>query len=194
MKFSLRDAHDFERALSLLGSPSWHRTQANHYFGGDPAGLLDSGEAMLRLRISGEKAWLTWKADLVKKGALYHCTEVEVPLSTSQAQSLLDHPEEALDPSLSPGETALEKIGKGSLILLGESTTERTGFRLSQGAVVLADRSRFPGGAEDFELELESDDPAAERELRSILGRGGLVLHPQTATKYARFLNALRRS
>ena len=54
------------------------------------------------------------------------------------------------------------------------------------------DASRYPDGEEDYEVEVETDDPERDRGLlEALLDRLGVRFVPQPATKYQRFLEHL---
>jgi len=189
LKYRLRDLDEFERLIAALGGPEATAEQLNHYFVGDAGGVLERGEAMLRLRLTRDSAALAFKSGLVRDGALFRCEEVEAPVARELGEAMeagkadplaLDHP---------ASREALRVLGSGPLRVAGASRTLRSRIRLESGEILEADRCSFPGGFEDFEIELETDDPATSASfLRREAGFHGIVLRPQEKTKYRRFL------
>ncbi|MHC4778806.1 MAG: CYTH domain-containing protein [Planctomycetota bacterium] len=195
LKFILMDREDYERILKILAPPRAVKDQTNHYYLGDPAGILDRGEAMLRLRtVSHGPAVLAFKDRLVKDGALFKCREIEAPLQDETAARLLAGEIDPLTLDSPPAAEARAVLGEGTIRIGGVSRTRRSEFVLDSDEVLQVDMSTFPGGREDWEIELETHDPvSAQRRLRGLLGRSSIVLRPQTRTKVRRFLDALGR-
>lgn len=193
LKFALADREDYERILKILGPPRAVREQTNHYFLGDEAGILDRGEAMLRLRtVAQGPAVLAFKDRLVREGALFRSREFEGALDDETSARLLAGEIDPLTLETSPASEARAVLGKGPLRLGGVSRTKRSELVLDSDEVLEVDASTFPGGRQDWEIELETRDPAsAQRHLRGLLGRMSIVLRPQTRTKFRRFLDAL---
>ena len=190
LKFALEGREAYEHALRALGSGEG-RELANHYFLGDREKRLDRGEALVRLRTAGRMAWLAFKTGLVREGALFTSIEVEDEIDPVAAEAILAGERDLLGLSLPSARAALEALGPSSLRLGGSSRTWRTVVRLPGGTMAEIDRCEFPGGREDWEIEIETTDPgAAEKDLRSVLGPAGVALVPQTKTKYRRFLEA----
>lgn len=191
LKYALEDEAAFERLLAVLGEPAAVRRQVNHYFTGDDSGLLARGEAVLRLREEDGSWFLAFKHGLVREGSLYRCEEHESALPAAVAAALLsgaadprslDHPASA---------AARARLGPGSLGPAGSSRTVRTLFRLDTGEILEADRCLFPGGRTDFEIELETDDPArGAARISALAARAGMVLAAQERSKIRRFLDA----
>ncbi len=191
LKFSLHDLEAYETVIRNLGPARRVREQTNHYFTGDEGGRLQNGEAMVRLREEDGGFRLAFKEGLVVEGACFRCREVEEDLPPETGRALLAGTRQ-------PGETGGEasraltaSLGEATLSIAGTSRTKRVELDLPGGVVLQADHAVFPGGREDFELEIETADPGeAERELRRLLGRRGIVPKAQTKTKYRRFLEA----
>jgi uncharacterized protein YjbK len=193
LKFALPDRDAYQAALRVFG-PGETRELVNHYFRGDAQGRLDRGEAMVRLRTAGGRAWLAYKSGLVREGALFRCREEEDEIAPPLAEAILEGAQDPLALPLPSARAAREALGASPLRVAGCSRTRRTAVRLPDGDLAEIDRSTFPGGAEDWEIEIETSDPAgSERALRRLLGPPGIVLRPQTKTKYRRFLEAAER-
>ncbi|MHC4598450.1 MAG: CYTH domain-containing protein [Planctomycetota bacterium] len=193
LKFALERREDYERIVKMLGGPEAEFEQTNHYFFGDAGGILERGEALLRLRIQGDRTFLAFKEGLVKEGALFRCREVEAPLDEEKASAILVGAADPLTIDHPASTAAKERLGSSALRIAGASRTHRSEFLLDTKETLQVDRSTFPGGREDWELELETGDPpASERRLRGLAGRMGIVLQAQTRSKYRRFLDALR--
>ncbi|MCU0722032.1 MAG: CYTH domain-containing protein [Planctomycetes bacterium] len=193
-KFALAVRAEYDRVRAALGEPRKSAVQVNHYFTGDRGGVLGRGEALLRLRVTPSKAVLTFKDGLRKQGALYRCREIEDEVSPGERDGLLEGRLHPLELDREASRVAAGALGPGRLRVAGASETERTEFAFRDGETLLLDRTRFPGGLEDYEIELETADPAgAEAALHALFGRLGIEARPQPRTKFARFLDALSR-
>ncbi|MHC5039411.1 MAG: CYTH domain-containing protein [Planctomycetota bacterium] len=192
LKFAIAHREDVKRLIQAFGEPQTTWEQVNHYFLGDAKGCLDRGEALLRLREFAGRAVLAFKTDLVREGALFQCEETEVELDPSTASALLAGEVNPLALENPASKRAREALGEGFPRVGGYSITQRTQIPLESGEVLEIDHSRFPGGVEDFEIEVETSDPTTTASfLRGVAGRMGIVLRPQTKTKLRRFLDAL---
>ena len=81
-----------------------------------------------------------------------------------------------------------QRFGVLDLGIAGTLENERTTFRGNDYTVEL-DRMRFADGGEEFELEVESDDPDGARAwCGEILAALGIELRASTETKYERVL------
>lgn len=191
LKYDLRDREEYERVLRALGEPARVLRQVNHYFIGDGGNRLRRGEAVLRLREEDGRFTLAFKTGAGLEGGVLRCEETEAPLDAETARALLDSRRNPLALDHEASKAAAGCLGGGDLRIAGSSRTERAEFRMDEGEVLQVDRVEFPGGGEDFEIEMETDDPrAADFTLRRMFGQMGIVLAPQKKTKVRRFLEA----
>jgi uncharacterized protein YjbK len=194
LKFAVAGTEAFARILGAFGGARSTVRQVNHYLVGDGEGVLARGEAMVRIREEAGKAYFTFKSGLVREGAYFSSREVECEIDAAQAASLLAGQASPLAVDNAVGRALRDALTPGPFRVAGRSTTDRTRVDLSNGECLEADHGRFPGGVEDFEIEVETEDPAGtERLLRETLAPLGVELVPQTRTKYRRFLDALAR-
>lgn len=111
---------------------------------------------------------------------------MDEPLWQALASGLL--PELPLEP--------LERLrhdfpGVERMVPLGQVQNLRIRYPLPTGDTAELDRTEFPGGGLDYELEVETEQPEeVERYLQSL----GVPLEPQSKTKFRRFLEAIGRA
>jgi uncharacterized protein YjbK len=190
LKYAIRSREDYEKLRSRLSPAGEPVVQINHYFSGRPDGPLARGRAMLRLRQAEGGFVLAFKGGLRIRDDHFSSTEIEVPLDGEKAEAAL---REGLDAGLplDPVSAAAALDPTPVFRAAGSSKTLRIRAPLPTGDTAELDRCSFPGGAEDFELEVETRDPEPVRRLVASLARElGLVLRPQSRTKYRRFLEA----
>jgi len=71
----------------------------------------------------------------------------------------------------------------------GSMENRRRVYRMMRGLCLEVDASRYSGGAEDFEVEVETGEPDRDRPvLETLLADLGIRCEPQPETKYQRFL------
>ncbi|MEW6279767.1 MAG: CYTH domain-containing protein [Candidatus Eremiobacterota bacterium] len=186
LKFAL-DRAGYERMAECLGTPFEEVEQVNVYLD-TASSQIEAMRAALRLRREGGQLLLTYKRGRAQTGAYFEIAEFEVPITPDQwlgletGSSLPDlEPLQELHrdvPSLDP------------LVCLGRVENLRRRYPLPTGDVAELDRTVFPNGRVDYELEVETADPeAVERWLRE---HAGFPLVAQQTTKYRRFLDAIR--
>jgi len=195
-KLALPDEAARARLLARLGvdPAAVPVVQENHFFD-TRARALARARSGLRLRSAGAARTLTLKGPpqaLPAAGALHARAEEELELTADEAAALLAG---ALDPlalfrARRPGSQlarrAHELVGGQALVHLGSFRNERLAIaseRLAGRALVLElDRTHFPGGRVEHELELELADPAAapavEAALRALLSEVGVPWTP----------------
>jgi uncharacterized protein YjbK len=193
LKFVIASAAAYQLVLERLAPGVEPLVQLNHYMLGDPNGALARGEAMLRLRESGGSFVLAFKSRLSVEGAYFSCQEVEAHIPANEAAALLAGGVDLTASGPPPLRLAAEIDPSPWVRSAGTSCTFRVRAPLPTGDLAELDRSLFPGGIEDFELEVETENPRPVQDLIAELGRSlGLVMPPQTRTKYRRFLDAIR--
>lgn len=192
VKLRLEDRAEYERLCRGMGTPEDAWEQVNHYFRSED-GRIPGEEGVIRLRLEKGRAAFTVKLGSLKDG-LADAQEYEeawsgppeVPPSSSTIWET-GH----------PGMKALEqRFGRRfALVWVGKMVNRRTLYRSDEGLGLEVDASRYPDGAEDYEVEVETDEPERDRRLLELLlKRLGIRFVPQTATKYQRFLEHLGRT
>ena len=89
-----------------------------------------------------------------------------------------------------------QRFGKRfPLVCIGSMVNRRRLYRPDEGFPMEVDASLYPDGEEDYEVEVETDDPERDRRLlEALLAGTGIRFSPQNATKYQRFLKHLGRT
>jgi uncharacterized protein YjbK len=190
LKLRLEGKAQYEELCRKMGDPVDAWKQINHYFR-SADGKIPGEEGVIRIRLERGKAVLTVKLGVLTNG-LATAQEYEEPWSDPSEE--MPPPSEALWGSGHGGLTALEqRFGKRfPLVWLGSMVNERKLYRSVEGLCMEVDASRYPDGEEDYEVEVETEDPERDREiLEALLGDLGIRFVPQTATKYQRFLQHL---
>jgi uncharacterized protein YjbK len=188
LKLRLPTRGDYERLQDLLGRPDRRLEQHNAYL--DTAGAeLRARRVMARLRDENGALLLTVKWKAGHADGYFQAEEEEVRLEAPSAAQAVETGEAArVLRDLCPELQNLELAG---LRVLGGIRNLRQSFRLD-GFELELDHSTYPDGAEDFELELETNRPeAAWKLLERLLRDSGARGEPQTQTKYERFLKSI---
>lgn len=188
LKYRL-DEVAYEHLKTALGKSQGQELQVNLYLD-TPEGGISAAHGALRLRRERETRTLTYKRGLSQTGSFFEILELEAevdePLWQALASGLL--PELPLEP--------LERLrqdfpGVKQLVPLGQVQNLRIRYPLPTGDTAELDRTEFPGGGLDYELEVETERPEeVERHLHTL----GVILAPQSKTKFRRFLEAVGRA
>jgi uncharacterized protein YjbK len=186
----------YKKLVADLPGPEGVVHQRNHYFDTGDGCLVRRG-LMLRVRDEDGEIIVTLKGPAKRHGFASVRTEVEEGLQRDLWEQIL-HGQGALEHLDAAPLRMLEPIlGGRTLKLLGWIDNERRIHRLSSGPLDLTvelDRTRFPDGSEEYELEVEVDrhrQEAAETYLRDILSELGLSWELQSKGKYQRFREKL---
>ena len=179
--------------------------QQNHFI--DTAdGALRAGGGLVRLREEAGRWTLAAKGPGEQQGELHRRTELELEVAPGVAARLLAgelDPLAELERGVGPSELLAElrrARGTARLVPVGTLANERTrvGPLACPGGGALwleLDRTRLPGGATHYEIELEvpeGAEPAAQRLLGELCAAAGVRGRP-AASKAARFFEALAR-
>jgi len=182
------------RLQDVLGAPRLLE-QDNRFF--DSAdGRLQRSHLNLRLRHENHQLLMTCKRKAAAADALgtHRHDEWEQWLDPALWQQLAE-PGIALARLLPLPPPVVEALGGAALLALGGFSNVRQEFHAGRpgGSDLLClDRTTFPGGRVDHELEIETADPATTAaHWRSVLGSWGIAPPNQGETKFARYL-ALR--
>lgn len=201
--------------LTALGAAAAHPVrQVNHFFD-TPGRSLRRAGLTLRLREENGSFRLTLKGpEFVREGALTVRPEEELPLGAGEARALLSGGRSPLDVLVRKAETpfalgyrARELAGNAKLEHCGsfENQRQRVGPlsppRIASGAPLVfeLDRTSFPGGRVERELEVEVPMGVPVEEVRTILGElfehVGIpwVTAPSKAARLFRILDPQKR-
>lgn len=190
IKLRLEGRAQYEKLCRRLGAPSDAWEQINHYFQSED-GRIPGEEGVIRIRLEKGKAVFTVKLGVLK-GGLASAREYE--------EAWRGPVEEVPPPSCAmwdaghSGLQALEaKFGlRFPLVWVGKMVNRRRLYRTAEGLRMEVDASTYPDGEEDYEVEVETDDPERDRVLlEALLNDLGIRFVPQPATKYQRFLEHL---
>ncbi len=194
---------------ALGGEPSTPVLQVNHFF---DTSARDLGRARIALRLREEAGTvtLTLKGPThVERDALASRAELELDLDATTARAVLSGTRSPLDVLGSSAHAQSELVGRAAALSAGaplarlgcfENERQRVGpVSFPPGSkgpplVFELDRTHFPGGGLERELELElpegADAAEVERALAALFARAGLAIEP-APSKLARFLRAL---
>ncbi len=189
-----------------LGPPIRVTSQQNLYL--DSAeGHLRREQIGLRLRIersraaesSGTRFILSLKGPSRRKGELVERTEEEAEIDRAVAERIqaggLD-PHTSDLPGLAP---AARRLGIRQVICLGSVENERRVLALplpdERSAELDLDRTRYPDGNIDWEVELELPEGQSGpvQRLRDLFTELGIAWRPHSEGKYSRFLKRRRQ-
>jgi len=190
IKLRLEGRAQHDKLCRQMGTPADAWEQINHYFRSED-GRIPGEEGVIRIRLERGKAVFTVKLGALKDG-LASAQEYEEawrgPLEEMPPTSI------AMWDAGHAGLHALEhRFGKRfPLVWVGKMINRRRLYRTAAGLCMEVDASRYPDGEEDYEVEVETDDPERDRGLlEALLDRLGVHFVPQPATKYQRFLEHL---
>lgn len=191
LKYRLAGERSYRKLCAFLGPPAEEWEQINHYYQSED-GTIPGQQGVIRIRAEKGSVLLTVKRAGSLLGGLARALEVEVPWQGTREAFPPDSA--ALWASGHAGLQALaaEHGGPFRLVHVGRMVNRRKTYRLEGGLSLEVDASRYPDGARDFEVELETPHPEQDRpKLLEILRRAGVRFFPQTETKYQRFLRHL---
>jgi len=182
-----QDAH--QRLCRALGPPLSESTQINHYFR-SPDGRVPGDRGVIRIRVEEGRAVLTVKLGGPLRRGLASSVEHESPWN-GPLQEIPRGAARALWEGGSQGMRALREAfgGPSELRWVGSMENRRRVYLGPEGLRLEVDASRYAGGQEDFEVEVETADPERDRpRLEALLKGLGIRCEPQAETKYQRFL------
>jgi len=193
IKLRLEGRAQYDRLCREMGTPADAWEQINHYFRSED-GRIPGEEGVIRIRLERGKAVFAVKLGALKDGLA----------SAEEYEEAWRGPLEEMPPPSTTmwdaghsGLRALEqRFGKRfPLVCVGKMVNRRSLYRTAEGLCMEVDASRYPDGAEDYEVEVETDHPEQDRPLlEALLDQLGIRFVPQPATKYQRFLEHLGSS
>ena len=190
IKLRLEGRAQYDRLCREMGTPADAWEQINHYFRSED-GRIPGKEGVIRIRLERGKAVFTVKLGALKDG-LASAREYEEPWPGPLEE--MPPPWTAMWDAGHSGLHALEQRfgGRFPLVWVGKMINRRRLYRPDEGLCMEVDASRYPDGEEDYEVEVETDDPERDRGLlEALLDRLDVLYVPQPATKYQRFLEHL---
>lgn len=193
LKMRLPGGQAARRLGTVLGVPLATIDQVNLYLETADRQVA-SGRRMVRLRREGGRWILTYKRGLQVQAGYFEAREVEAVLCANPEAGWSQADLPGLEP-LAPLRALRADGVVGDLSVSGEVHNLRARYRLSNGDILELDRTRFPGGREDWEVEVETPRPEEVRALLAGLAdQAGVALEEQRQTKYERFLEAIQPS
>lgn len=187
LKYRLEGREHYERVCRELGMPESDERQVNHYFQ-SPDGGIPGERGVIRIRLERGAAVFTVKLGGPMRRGLVSSMEYEEPWRGA-LEEIPSAPESLWDGGFK-GMEALEQAfgGRFPLVWAGSMENRRKTYRHSTGLRLEVDASRYSCGSEDFEVEVETEDPDRDRPLLEALLTGcGIRREPQPETKYQRF-------
>lgn len=188
LKYRLKGAEDFRKLCRRLGKPQADFEQVNHYFQ-SADGKIPGVKGVIRIRLEKGRALFSVKLGGSLDEGLLSALEYEEPwkgpldVMPPPASEFWDHGYEGMQ--------AIEQEvgGRFQLVWAGKMVNRRKVYPFEEDLFLEIDASLYPDGTEDFEVELETEQPEKDRNrLVNLLDRLLIRYEPQTATKYQRFL------
>lgn len=192
IKLRLEGWSEYQKLCRGLGDPEDAWEQVNHYFQSEDGRIPGKG-GVIRIRLEKARALLTVKLGALRDGL---ATAEEYEETWQGPLDEMPPPSNAIWETGHAGLKALEEAwGKRfPLVWLGKMVNQRRLYRTAGGLCVEVDASRYPDGREDYEVEVETEEPDRDRVLlEALLDRTGIRYVPQPATKYQRFLEHMGR-
>jgi len=161
------------------------KEQVNHYYDTPGHDLL---RRHMSLRVRNEDGALTVS---LKRGKGWRegylaGEELEAPVPGTAGDF------EGADPGqwdVPPIGVLRDEFGQLDLVRLGTVRNTRRVYRLPEGIRLEVDRTEFPDGADEYEVEAEwEDEEEVRRVVAGLLDQWGMQWTPQTKTKHQRFL------
>jgi uncharacterized protein YjbK len=190
IKLRLEGRAHYDKLCREMAEPQEDWEQVNHYFQSED-GRIPGEEGVIRIRQEKGKAVFTVKLGALEAG-LASSREYEEPWQGAREE--MPPPSTAMWDSGHSGLRALEEKfgGRFPLVWIGKMVNRRRLYRTAEGLSMEVDASTYPDGEEDYEVEVETDDPERDRALlEALLEKLGVRFVPQPATKYQRFLQHL---
>ncbi|MCA9522984.1 MAG: CYTH domain-containing protein [Myxococcales bacterium] len=186
LKFALEDETDYERLSASLGAPHERLEQRNFYLD-SPGGRLRGARVMLRVRVTQTSSVLALKRQLARpEDGYFRMYEEEVELHHPWRGDLEVLAQIPLVTQLA------HDLGIECLVVVGEMQNLRLCYPRESFLLEL-DRTLFPDGSVDFEIEAETDEPAVVAdEIAMLCASAGARFRPQTLSKFQRFLQRLK--
>lgn len=190
LKLALLDPDALPRLLAALPVAEGVWEQANLYLI-EPDAPLERARIMVRVRSEARdreaaRHVLTVKAGSRVVDGFFVAEEREAALTDAERAAIVADPGALLELALGPARWLVEQ-GVGRLVALGGMQNRRHVVH-HRGFVLEVDRTEFPGGVIEAEVEVETDRPEAARAVvLEVAATAGVELRPQTLGKFTRF-------
>lgn len=185
IKIHLLSREDYQKTIDNMTGLINTEEQTNYYFDTSNHYLRDN-HVMLRIRKKGDKNILTFKQGLSLENGYFQAEEKEVVVSNADVDKIFNNPALLINYFDSPLLTGSVCAG---LYLLGNIKTIRSTYLL-KNFIIEIDKVTFPNGKEDYEIEIETDNPGEARTvIFHFLDSCTINCIAQKHTKYERFLN-----
>jgi hypothetical protein len=190
LKLALRDPAALPRLLAALPAPEGVWEQGNLYLI-EPDAPPERARIMVRVRSEARDRGAARHVLTVKSGSravdgFFEAEEREVALSEAQRRAIVADPAALLALALEPAQWLVAQ-GVGRLVALGGMQNQRHVVHHA-GFVLELDRTEFPGGVVEAEVEVETDSPEAARAVVLEAARvAGVELEAQSLGKFTRF-------
>ncbi|MCB9728108.1 MAG: CYTH domain-containing protein [Deltaproteobacteria bacterium] len=191
LKLSLPDPDELPRLLAALPAATAVLTQDNLYFV-EPGAPPERARIMVRLRQErrdgADGRWLlTVKSGSQAVDGYFVAEEREAELDEATAARIAADPSALLGVGVEPARWLTEEAGVGALVPLGGMRNRRHLVPCA-GFLLEVDRTEFPGGVVEAEVEVETERADEARALLlEVAERAGVRLVAQTLGKFTRF-------
>lgn len=189
--------HEWTLLRQELGTPLCTHQQTNTYFDTSQHDLRHRLAIMVRIRSEDSAYELTVKDRIHgEQSGQLETRERTEPLRSELATAILERSTVLTEADVELAKHLRKQIG-AELKPVGQVKNTREAFVLGQGYIAELDRTEFPGGRVDYEVEIE-----LRNDSHTYVGaRNALQLHtsiqcsalPPSRSKYARFLSCLTR-
>ena len=174
--------------IAHFGGEAKIAVQENYYFYPQNREIGNINE-MLRLRREGGSVIATYKRGRSARDGAFVADEFEETLSSAEFAEVISGRRNLSAFDIAPVREAKRDFGSVNFALLGRVENERTKVRMPSGDVLELDRTSFPDGSADYELEVETDDAEVMRGyLLDVFRRLDIDAVAQTKTKFERFM------
>ena len=192
LKLALDCSNDLERLLAALPTPRTVIRQSNHYLVCVDRRTTAAG-VMVRLRTEerGDErsACVTLKRRVRASDGVFLSWELEEPIDYGAALSIIEGQLSLMDVDHRAVRWLSEELHVNALRHQGRLLNLRHVIDFD-GYVLEVDRSEFPDGSIDVEIEVETDDPqGAKQTVCRLTQREGIAVSEQHVGKYTRYLN-----
>lgn len=191
LKLALARPADLARLLGALPEPRAVIRQFNHYMV-CPENRTSEAKVMVRLRVEDRgdltTSCLTLKRRIRAQDGVFLSWELEEAMPMEQTRAVLDGDQDLMAVDHEGTRWLAQELDVRSLDRQGSLINVRHVVDF-EGYVLEIDRSEFPDGSVDVEIEIETEDPAgARRVVASLATDEGIALSEQTLGKYTRYL------
>jgi len=193
-KLDLGSFTNYLKLVGFLGQIDDEERHRNGFFDSEDRRLSKAGWA-LRVRAETGRGLVTIKSLAGPSETAFVREEIESVIDRSLATEILEDRRSVMQLDVAPVAVLKERVGpiEVDLLVRFENTRQRKAFRFGDHEYTLEiDRTEFPLGQVDYELEVEIPDlsrvEVVEDGLRKLFGSLGIPYERQAETKLARAL------